>query len=171
MKEQAENSVQVSDIMEEIRAEIKEKGYTGDMLSFADVPMESEEGESAERFDTDLLRSSVQYYNAHHNVALDRPLTGNPVTVALKKLVRKCTRFYAEPYVREQNGLNACTSQFQTQMEMYVQESRAHNNKALLERIETLELQQKNTRLEMDKMQNQIRALQEKLDQMEDKDV
>lgn len=35
----AQQSVNIQKIMEEIRAEIREKGYTADMLSFSDVPL------------------------------------------------------------------------------------------------------------------------------------
>ena len=53
-------------------------------------------------------------------------------------------------------------SQAQQQTEMYILESRMHSTKALLERIEELELQQKNNKIAMEQMQSQIALLQAK---------
>ncbi len=162
MEKQFTDTVNVSEIMEHIRTEIQEKGYSSDMLSFSDVPLETEGDDPTDTFDMDALQNSLQYYNNHHTVPLERPLKGNPFTVLLKKIMRHFLRFYAEPYAAEQNSLNACTAQAQAQIGLYIQESRMHSTKALLERIEVLELQQKNTHLEIEQLQAQIRLLQKK---------
>ena len=49
-------SVNVEEIMSGIRAEIQEKGYSSDMLSFADVPADADAGIYVERFDADMQR-------------------------------------------------------------------------------------------------------------------
>mgnify|MGYP003238200343 CR=1 FL=1 len=49
-------SVNVEEIMSGIRAEIQEKGYSSDMLSFADVPADADAGIYVVRFDADMLR-------------------------------------------------------------------------------------------------------------------
>lgn len=163
MEKQTVSTIDVTKIMEGIRAEIKEKGYNSDMLSFADVPLESDTEYTAERFDTDILHGSVQYLNANHTVELERELSGNPVRVLWNKLVRRMIRFYIKPYVTAQNSLNASMAQAQSQVELYIQESRMYSTKALLDRIEVLELQQKNAKLQMEQQQAQIARLQEKL--------
>ena len=61
MENQTNQSIDVSEIMEQIRTEIKEKGYSSDMLSFADVPNDADSDTSGERFDADMLRANVQY--------------------------------------------------------------------------------------------------------------
>ena len=48
-------------------------------------------------------------------------------------------------------------------MELYIRESRMHSTKELLDKVEALELQQKNTKIAMEQMQAQIAALQAKL--------
>ena len=48
-------------------------------------------------------------------------------------------------------------------MELYIRESRMHSTKELLDKVEALELQQKNTKIAMEQMQVQIAALQAKL--------
>ena len=102
-------SVNVEEIMSGIRAEIQEKGYSSDMLSFADVPADADAGIYVERFDADMLRGNVQYISEHHRVDPYRPLAGNPVAVFFKKVLRKFMSFYVEPYAAEQNSRWNCT--------------------------------------------------------------
>lgn len=156
-------SVNVEEIMSGIRAEIQEKGYSSDMLSFADVPADADAGIYVERFDADMLRSNVQYISEHHRVDPYRPLAGNPVAVFFKKVLRKFMSFYVEPYAAEQSSLNANIAQAEQQVELYIRESRMHSTKELLDKVEALELQQKNTKIAMEQMQAQIAALQAKL--------
>lgn len=157
--------VNVEEIMSGIRAEIKEKGYSSEMLSFADVPADADTGIYVERFDADMLRGNVQYISTHHRVDPYRPLSGNPVAVFLKKVLRKLMSFYVEPYAAEQSSLNANIAQAEQQIELYIRESRMHSTKVLQERIDELELQQKNTKIAMEQMQAQIAALQARLDE------
>lgn len=164
MENQTNSPINVAEIMEGIRAEIKEKGYSSEMLSFVDVPCDADNGDFSERFDADMLHGNVQYVNANHLVDPYRPLSGNPVAVFFKKVIRKLVSFYVEPYAAEQSSLNANIAQAQSQVELYIQESRMHSTKVLLERIEALELQQKNSKIAMEQMQAQIAQLQEKLD-------
>lgn len=165
MENQTNSAINVSEIMEGIRAEIKEKGYSSEMLSFADVPGDADSRDYSERFDADMLHGNVQYVNANHRVDSYRPLSGNPIGVFFKKVIRKLVSFYVEPYAAEQSSLNANIAQAQSQIELYIQESRMHSTKALLERIEALELQQKNSKIAMEQMQAQIAQLQAKLEQ------
>ncbi len=163
MENQSNTSVNVSEIMKQIREEIQEKGYSSEMLSFADVPSEPESGAYTERFDADMLHQNVQYVIANHRVDPYRPLAGNPLSIFCKKVIRKLISFYVEPYAAEQSSLNANVAQAQAQIELYIQESRMHSTKVLLERIEMLELQQKNAKIAMEQMQAQIAQLQTKL--------
>ena len=145
-------SVNVEEIMSGIRAEIQEKGYSSDMLSFADVPADADAGIYVERFDADMLRGNVQYISEHHRVDPYRPLAGNPVAVFFKKVLRKFMSFYVEPYAAEQSSLNANIAQAEQQVELYIRESRMHSTKELLDKVEALELQQKNTKIAMEQM-------------------
>lgn len=111
----------------------------------------------------DMLRGNVQYISEHHRVDPYRPLSGNPVAVFFKKVLRKFMSFYVEPYAAEQSSLNANIAQAEQQVELYIRESRMHSTKELLEKVEALELQQKNTKIAMEQMQAQIAALQAKL--------
>ncbi len=160
-------SINVTDIMKDIREEIKKKGYSSDMLSFADVPLDVQDTDNMARFDTDILHSNVEYLSHSCTAKLGNPNTGNPFSRFFKRLAVRMLGFYLEPYADKQNSLNACTAQAQEQVELYIQESRMHSTRALLERIEMLELQQKNMHINMDQMQEQIRLLQDKLSEEE----
>lgn len=163
METQTASTVDVTRIMEDIRTEIKEKGYQSEILSFADVPLESASEYRNEHFDTDILHNNVQYLTANHTIELERNLSGNPIGMIWHKLMRRIMRFYIAPYAEAQNGINANLTQAQQQIELYIRESRMYSTKALLERIEMLELQQKNAKLQIEQQQAQITRLQEKL--------
>ena len=98
--------VNIEKIMDDIRAEIKEKGYTSDVLSFTDVT-----GKSTSRGETLTdceLMDTVETADSLALVPCDRPITGNPIAVFIKKIIRKFIRFYVCPTVDQQNEFNAC---------------------------------------------------------------
>lgn len=167
MENQNRIPIDVSEIMESIRKEIKEMGYSSEMLSFADVHNDDTLEMELEQFDADMLHSDVQYLAAHHRLEPYPALGGNAIGNFFRKLVRKLTQKDIAPCLAEQSSLNASMAQAQQQIELYIQESRQHSTKVLLERIEVLELQQKNTRIVMEQMQAQIKTLTEKLSREE----
>lgn len=95
--------VNVEKIMEEIRTEIKEKGYTSNTLSFTDV---NGTGTYHGAMDGDYAYT-VETANSLCMVPFDGPLTGNPLAVFFKKIIRKLIRFYIRPIVEMQNEFNA----------------------------------------------------------------
>ena len=54
-------SVNIEDIMADIRSEIQKNGYQKEMLSLSDVPYADQTADSADRFDSDVLRDHVQF--------------------------------------------------------------------------------------------------------------
>ena len=97
--------VNVEKIMEDIRAEIKEKGYTADMLSFKEVTGKST-FKSDGLDDCDLI-DNLDTANSLCMVPFDPPMRGNPIVVFFKKVIRKLIRFYIRPTVEQQNEFNA----------------------------------------------------------------
>ena len=79
---------------------------------------------------------------------------------AARKLARKMTRFYVEPIAEEQSAVNASLVQAMQEVELFIQESQEQNQQALHDRIEMLELQQKNNRLQIEQLREQVQALQ-----------
>ena len=100
-----------------------------------------------------------------------RPLAGNPVMVFFKKVFRRLMRFYIEPLAQEQTYFNANTAQALQEMELYIIDTQAHSNAALAERVADLELQQKNSRMQIDALTKQVDALQAQLHQTETKEA
>ncbi len=83
----------VEKIMEEIREEIKEKGYTNDMLGFSEVTWE-DTGINAERFDWIKYNEELFLLNSTWNVNPNREIQNKlgikgKCTTLFKRFVRK----------------------------------------------------------------------------------
>ncbi|MDD6268606.1 MAG: hypothetical protein PUA84_00925 [Oscillospiraceae bacterium] len=156
-------SLNIEDIMSEIRADIEEKGLSGDMLSFADIPCDANPRNYAEQFDPDQLRKNVEYVSDCFVLNTENELTGGSASRFFKKVIRKLIRFYAEPVADEQSNINANTAEALQQVELYIRDSQEQSTASLAKRIEALELQQRNNRMEIDRLQKQVISLNEQL--------
>lgn len=160
-------AINIEDIMSEIRSDIQQKGLNSSMLSFADVPCDANPEHPTEGYDPDTLRANVQYVSTQYQMQPYRPLTGNAILVFCKKVLRRLMRFYIEPLAQEQTYFNANAAQALQEMEMYIVDTQAHSNAALASRIADLELQQKNSRMQIDALTKQIEQLKEQLAEKE----
>lgn len=158
------NTLCIEDIMEDIRREIKEKNLTSDMLSFEDVPYRKAEEMGAEGGNLDAeAEISLRYINSHYTIQPYKQLCGNPVAVFVKKIIRKLTKFYVEPVVFEQNEFNGHA----VKVINAVNKSGSRNDECsakideLLNRIEVLELNQKNLSLQIEALEKENRQLRE----------
>lgn len=136
-----DNSINIEQIMADIKKEIKEKGLTADMLSFDDIPYKkTAQGGSPEE--------ALDYVTAHYYVQPYAEITGNPVKVFFKKAMRKLMRFYVEPMVMEQNDLNANTATVIKAM---------YENKSIdmSGRVETLEAANKALIMRLEKLERE----------------
>ncbi len=98
MKTMAEtNGIDVTKIMEQIRAEIKESGADKIPLSFAD----ESSGASASTLD-----EAVRYLAYNYEVTAYKTLEGNRFKRFFKKCIRKAGSFFVLPIVAQQNKLN-----------------------------------------------------------------
>ena len=91
------NGIDVTKIMEEIRANIKESGADKIPLSFAD----ESSGASASTLD-----EAVRYLAYNYEVTAYKMLEGNKVKRFFKKCIRKAGSFFVLPIVAQQNKLN-----------------------------------------------------------------
>lgn len=100
-------SVNIEKIMQEIRDEIKEKGYTYDMLSFneVDAPLCIDNKTAS----IEGTEKSLVYMDNASSVLAYRPLAGSKLAILVKKVIRKLTKFYVEPIVESQNEFNKAT--------------------------------------------------------------
>ena len=91
MENQNRMPIDVSEIMESIRKEIKEMGYSSEMLSFADVHNDDTLEMELEQFDADMLHSDVQYLAAHHRLEPYPALGGNACLLYTSPSPRDCS--------------------------------------------------------------------------------
>lgn len=135
------DELNVKKIMEEIRIEIKEKGYTNEMLSFSDVTADDTEVDIEKfdrvRFNEELFNINM-LWNIDPNRAIeDKPgLRGKCITL-FKKLIRKCIRFYLASIVTEQDTFNATSVRLFNLLNLYMEE-----NTKLSEEVNSLKNEQ-----------------------------
>ncbi|MCC8135388.1 MAG: hypothetical protein LIO40_01730 [Ruminococcus sp.] len=158
------NTLCIEDIMEDIRREIKEKNLTSDMLSFEDVPYRRAEDMGSEDGSSDAeAEISLRYINSHYAVEPYKQLSGNPIAVFVKKIIRKLTKFYIEPVVFEQNEFNGHAVKVINSMKKSEDGSDECSGKIdeLLKRIELLELKQKSQSIQLEALKKENRRLRE----------
>ena len=129
---EAIETIDVEKIMEEIRQEIREKGYDASMLSFQDVEGQEELplGQE-EKFRLEELERRVQESSLHAEVPWYYPAEGSLPVRLVKKVIRKLIRFAYVPIVESQNRENQMLAQSLRQVLAYVKEQQ--------ERVEILE--------------------------------
>lgn len=131
-------NVNIEQIMQEIRTEITEKGYTNDMLSFSDVIVDTNDL-SVHKFDKVVFNEELYSLNHSWDVQAYRPIIGggsvkSKIATFVKKVIRKFVKFYVEPIAEDQSNFNALTVKLFNLVECYMNE-----NKVLQERVEKLE--------------------------------
>lgn len=155
-------TVNIEEIMQEIRQEIKDRHLTPDMLSFEDVPFQKPAETGAEGWDSEQTRSALLYVNGQYAVQPYKELHGNPLFVFLKKVIRKLTKFYIEPIVSEQNAFNANAVRLFNAIGK--DRENAGNAEEILHRLEVLELNQKLLSQRTEALQAENAALRKKLE-------
>jgi len=97
----ADNNIDIEQIMESIRADIKASGADKKPLSFVEnvTPVVAANPD-------DRLSQSLAYISCNYEVQPYQLLTGNPIKVFIKKCLRKMSSFYFLPIVAQQNTFN-----------------------------------------------------------------
>lgn len=148
--------VNIEAVMDEIRAEIKEKGYTQDMLSFKEVTGISPSCGAGPAED---LRGTVIYLSDTCFVAESVPITGNAIVRFIKKLIRKLMRFYVKPIVMSQNEFNSLSARAIADVNGYIGEK---TEKGSLEyRLSELETKIEALTRENERLSERIKELAE----------
>lgn len=107
-------------ITAEIRREIDDKGLKSDILPFdkiLDINFSTRK-----KFEYSELAELVNTCNKIYSVSAWRPLSGNPIKVFVKKVIRKCCKFYIEPITAEQTDFNAVAVRVINLVNMYIKE-------------------------------------------------
>lgn len=159
------NTLCIEDIMQQIKAEIKEKNLTSDMLSFEDVPYrKAEDMNNSDGAESDDMSATAAYLNSHYYIQPYKELNGNPIIVFVKKIIRKLAKFYVEPITFEQNEFNANVVRLLNALK----NSESAESKSelqlgdLMNRIEILELNQKNLAAQIDMLERENLELKQK---------
>ena len=119
--------IDVEKIMDEIRQEIKEKGYTNDLLSFQDVEIESDAAKA--EFDMNEMKNCVQAANMSARVEYYHQMIPHRGLKNIVKIVlRKILRFLLLPLLEEQNRYNADSVRTINQLTRYVEEQLQKNH-------------------------------------------
>lgn len=142
-------SINIEEIMAEIKQKIKEQGLTADMLSFEDVPYKknAQSGSASEALD---------YISTHYYIQPYKELQGNGIKVFFKKVIRKLMKFYVEPVVFEQNDFNANA--------VTVIKSLTENKSAdMSSKVEAMELAHKELMIRLDKLERENAELRSRL--------
>ncbi|HQM00272.1 MAG TPA: hypothetical protein PLH98_06885 [Ruminococcus flavefaciens] len=149
-----ENNINIEEIMADIKREIKEKGLTGDMLSFEDVPYKKTPQAGGS------VSEALDFLNSNYNVQPYKELKGNPLKVVFKKIIRKMMKFYIEPTVNDQNNVNSSI--------VTVLNGLADNSpEKALNKAETIELAQKELLIRIKKLEKENEELRKALGKQE----
>ena len=138
------SSINIEEIMAQIKQDIKDKGLTSDMLSFEDVPYRGVQAAGS----SGGGETAFAYINSRYYI---QPYKGNPVKIFFKKVIRKLIKFYVEPVVFEQDDFNANVV---TAMNSLRSQENDISSSELLDRIETLELANKELMKRLEKLEN-----------------
>lgn len=150
--------INIEKIMDEIRAEIKEKGYTSDMLSFNEVACVSISSDN--KFNVGEYNNVVNYLGSANVVPVSMPIKGNPIMVFIKKLIRKLTRVTIRPITQHQTEYNAYTARAFTMVGRYIEDNSVISNVELLNKIEIFELKLQTASKEIDRLNSRIAQLE-----------
>ena len=127
--------INVQKIMEEIRAEIREKGYTADMLSFEDVPL-SDESESSVGGGT--VPDAVNRMRGMAYIAWRRSVNQG-IKGIIKRVLYKLTGFVVAPITEDQTAFNIAAVSMAEQIYAIFEEQQ----KEIMQQKETIELLRK----------------------------
>lgn len=108
--------VDIEQIMNEIRSEIKAKGYS-DILEFDDVVVNT-----TIKFNPQMLNEGVTEINQRCQVNWYREIEGNPIANFIKRIARKFIQFMIAPIVSDQNNFNIWTVRTLSQVKNFIDE-------------------------------------------------
>lgn len=156
-------SVDVEKIMSEIRSDIEKNQIGSGLISFEEseklMPRE-EERHSDLPFDNDYLCERIRCMQASSRIDPDPPITGNKLSVFIKRFVRKFTQFRIMPVIEKQNQCNLETLRVFTEVEKYIEQNPIQNNAELYKAVCLLELKLKNANMQIEELNRRLERLE-----------
>lgn len=102
------SEINIEKIMEEIRQDIKNKGFVEIAPRFEDIPLSySDMGMESEEFDRTEFQKSLDYINLNWDVPYYFNIGSKKITVFIKRVIRKLVKFLVWPINQKQNEMNA----------------------------------------------------------------
>ena len=134
--------INVEQIMEEIRENIKRRGYTSNFLEFEDI--ETKALLNAESFDFNEMLASLQRANMKSSVNYYCDVIPHRgVKNLAKAVIRKFLRFLLMPIIEEQNQYNAHSVRVLNQVVLFAQEQ-IRLNEEMKRKLEAIEQKEQN---------------------------
>ena len=112
--------INIEKIMDEIRADIKAKGYTAEDLRFDDIPIKSPEEIHATVFDPDELKNSLEIMNARWRSNVYAQFPGNAMKRFVKRAARKVVRAAFHHAIVQQEEFNKNVAKALNQLNLCV---------------------------------------------------
>lgn len=144
-------TINVEKIMQEIREDIKNKGYTDDMLSFCDIQIQET---MAEEYNQSEYRSALHNMGVYSYVPWYRDLSKSKIKRVVQKVVRKVSAFLIAPISEQQSDFNYEATKAFGQIAGYIEQSenQMEANKKMIELLEE----------KIEKLEAEIKILREK---------
>lgn len=156
-------SVDVEKIMSEIHGDIEKNQIGSGLISFEEseklMPRE-EERHSDLPFDNDYLCERIRCMQASSHIDPDPPITGNKLSVFIKRLVRKFTQFRIKPVIDVQNQCNLETLRVFTEIEKYIDENTNQNTVELYKAVCMMEIKLKNANMQIEELSRRLERLE-----------
>lgn len=97
-------NINIEEIMDEIREDIKQRGLDDKDISFDDIVLLG--GGTGNPYDKRAYKDEVFSLGEEMEVLSYRELSGNPISKIIKKINRRLIAFYIESIVDDQNKFN-----------------------------------------------------------------
>ena len=124
--------INVEKIMEEIRADIEKRGLAEDDLNFQDVMIQGD------IFQIARFQDALKMANIYSNINLHNDVGGSGIKRFVKRVIRKCVRFYIQPMLEQQNEFNAHCVRTLNEMNLYISVCE-ENRRELEQKVDYLE--------------------------------
>lgn len=136
--------INVEQIMQEIRQEIKKRGLDKEVLSFEDIPFTPQREAldiAGDPFSLEDFIFNVDLMNENYAINPYRGVGGNPIVRLLKRIIRKFTTILVGPTATAQTNFNSFSVRSLNALRNYVIEEQKQTIRMveLEKRIEVLE--------------------------------
>ncbi len=129
------NDINIEEIMDEIRQNIKDRGYDKAPVSFEQIEIHSSVLKIGTGYDSDEFMNELEFLDSNCTTSFHVSIAGgNPFSVFIKKVIRKMTRFIVAPLVDSQNAYNVSNVKCMNQISEFISEMEQYKT-----RIEQLE--------------------------------